>query len=871
MEEGTSRFAAQGRKTLEAMLQYASYGWHVFPQHFPLTPEEEEKEGLRCSCRDINCPLAKAGKHPMADSPSGAKMLQGGFTGGTTDPEEIRRWVQLEPRINVGITTGQVSGLVVLDFDRAQGARDCEELDEAHPGWRDAVPTVKTGNGLHLYFAHPGEGLIIPTYAKVLRPGTDLRGDGGCITAPPSTHGTRRQYYWTVPVDRSGKLPVLPDWVLTQISEREEDRKHHQRAASARMEDPAIFNTEEKLRQCERYMTKVAPAVEGQGGDDHTYKVACLGGDFDLSDDEFWPIFARWNDTCRPPWSDKDLRNKLKSAEKNRRNPRGIKLRRVRPRTVAEAPRGDGPRPWNDPRPEEIEPLEPVTPRLRASEAPLGLGAPYAAQQILVRDGLLIQDFLDGDYLADDLAGDGHPLSTRGNASRFCGEFGGRVKYCAVTKLWYVWTGTHWEIDRINAVFNLSAQVMARMHRMLREDFYTPLPRDGEETVKAKKRRRAALVKHIVKSEQPKEIKPAIEYASWQRSVAVLPEQLDRDDHLLNTPSCVVDIRDLCMYSHDPALLQSKITSVGYDKRAECPEWEEFLLWAMEGNVELVRFLQRAAGMSLTGYAREHCFLVLYGTGGNGKSTFVNCLKHIAYKYARVFPFDMFLSSARDNGSTPNEELLALKDVRVAFASEPNENKSINESRIKSITGGDPISARPLYGRPIEFEPKFTLWLSCNHRPVIKGTDEGIWRRVMLVPFTAQITAETKDTGKQERMLDREAEGILGWALEGARDWYRDGLRPPPAVREAVDEYRDDMDTLGKFVQQCCISNGSVSCKSSDLYREYESWADDEGERFKMSHKRLTQKLKERGIEVEKYRDGNRYIGIALRYARTGQ
>lgn len=850
----------QGQYALEHMLRYASMGWHVFPQHYPLARWEQREFNSVCSCRDPNC--RKPGKHPMAKTHDGHVMVRGGFNGATTDSDEIRRWVRNDPRINVGVTTGLRSGIVVVDFDRAQGKKDMAELEELHPGWMEGAPTVITGNGVHVYFAHPGAEYRIPSIDKVLRPGTDIKGDGGCVTVPPSTHESLKPYYWTARPEAG--LPVLPSWILDELDKREKDRERRREERRAQMvDDPSTFSEDDKFRQCERYMAKVGPAIEGQGGDRHTFTVACIGGDFDLPPERFMPLLERWNSTCVPPWDYKDLKEKLRSAEKSRSEPRGCKLRRARPRTVTETRHDD--KEWNDPVPDHVRDLGDESPRLQAAEATVNLGPAHMARNIGPRDGLLLQDFLTSEYLAEPLATDGHPLSERGNASRFVGAFRGRVKYCAVLKLWYVWTGTHWEQDRVHAVQNLASQVMARMHLMLRDDAYNPKDGDSDDTKKRKLARRRELVRHIKKSEQPKQIKPALEYVSWERSTSLLPEQMDKDDNLVNTPTGVVDIKDLGLYAHDPELHQTKITQVGYDKHAECPEWEDFVLWAMNGDRELASFLQRAAGMSLTGYARDHCFLVLYGIGGNGKSTFVNCLKHIGYKYARVFPFDMFLSAHRDSGGTPNEELLALKDVRMAFASEPNENKSLNESRIKSITGGEPISARPLYGRPIEFEPKFTLWLSCNHKPVIKGTDDGIWRRVMLVPFDAQVTEETKDTGKQERMLEREAEGILGWALRGAKEWYRHGLQPPKAVKNAVKEYREDMDTLGKFIAQRCILSPGIQIKSSDLYKAYEEWAEQEGERFRMSHKRLTQKLKERGVTVDKGRQANVYVGITLK------
>jgi putative DNA primase/helicase len=708
---------------------------------------------------------------------------------------------------------------------------------------------------MHLYFAYPEGVENVPTLAKVLAPGTDIRADGGCATLPPSVHSSFRPYYWM----RGPALPLppLPEWVLEQLEQRQRERQERMAERARQMQDPSSFTLQEKLRQCETFLRGVKPAIEGQGGDAQTFYAACAGGDFDLTPAEFYPLLSAWNQRCVPPWDERGLRDKIANAERYRTEPRGIRLHhREAPRAPQAPPPAHEARRDSGRRPNQAE--------AGAREAPLGIA--FRPDDLEPPDvDLLLKDFLDDEYLAGTLAIDGHPLTTRGNAARMCRAFGGRIRYCAQLKQWYMWTGTHWDVDRNNAVLNLACQAMSRMHRMLTDQHYTVQRSDTQQDAEAKEERRGTLIKHIMRSEQPKEIKPALEYASWQRSLSLLPEQMDADDHLVNTASCVVDIRDMSQYQHDPALLQTKITNYGFDKEADCQEWDDFMLWAMGGDEALVRFLQRAAGMSFTGFAREQAFLILWGTGGNGKSTFVNVLKHVAYKYARVLPFEMFLATNRDRTSGPNEELLALKDVRLALASEPDEGRALNESMIKLVTGGEEVTARPCFGKPVEFKPKFTMWLSCNEKPVIKGMDNGIWRRVMLVPFTQTVTEAQKDTGKAERMLAREGEGILTWCLRGAKEWYHHGLNPPEQVRAAVDEYRESMDIIGAFLRERCIVNASVSVPSADLYREYERWSEEQGERYTLSHKKLTQRLRSRGITVEKGRTSNAYVGVTLK------
>jgi putative DNA primase/helicase len=477
---------------------------------------------------------------------------------------------------------------------------------------------------------------------------------------------------------------------------------------------------------------------------------------------------------------------------------------------------------------------------------------------------LNLLDLSNFSYGATPPVGDGHPLSLRGNSQRFTDTHGARSRYLPALKTWYLWDGKRWVKDDALAVYNMAQQVVGSIHDLMDDDDVRPCKTDDDLEKARKEELRKAIKSHVKKSETPKGVKDLLEYASWQDSIVVLPDQLDSDDLLFNTDNGVLDVRTLDLGEHDPTLYQTRVAPVGYVPKAQCPRWEAFLDWCMKGDADLIQFLQRAAGYSLTGSVAEQVFFVCFGTGGNGKSTFINALMEIAAGYGRQCSFDMFLASAKSSAAAPNEELLALKDVRLAFASEPDEGARLREDLIKQITGGERISARPLWGKPIEFYPKFTLWFSCNHRPAIRGTDNGIWRRVLLLPWLANIeeTPDKKDRHLPEKLV-AEYEGILAWAMAGAHEWHKNGLQIPDRVRAATKGYRDEMDTLGDFLALTTIRAPKATVGSSELYKAYCDWCERTNE-YTWKQKTFSQRVKERGFQSKRTRAGNVFVGLGL-------
>jgi putative DNA primase/helicase len=272
--------------------------------------------------------------------------------------------------------------------------------------------------------------------------------------------------------------------------------------------------------------------------------------------------------------------------------------------------------------------------------------------------------------------------------------------------------------------------------------------------------------------------------------------------------------------------------------------------------------MQRAVGYTLTGQTSEESLFLLYGLGANGKSTLLTVLRKVMGDYATVTPFSTFVEKKNDTG-IPND-LAALKGARLVMASETKRSAPLAEAIIKQVTGRDPITARFLFGEYFTFVPEFKLWIATNHKPRIIGTDNGIWRRVKLIPFDVQIPDAEQDH-HLDKKLEAELSGILNWALEGLRDWAANGLGVPPSVKEATEEFRANEDVLGHFIGAECVVGEKAKVKSSELYGKYKDWAAGAGEKYRLTQKDFSIAMTERGWQVRHTRGGNLWAGIGLK------
>ena len=420
-------------------------------------------------------------------------------------------------------------------------------------------------------------------------------------------------------------------------------------------------------------------------------------------------------------------------------------------------------------------------------------------------------------------------------ALEFSTRHAGNLRHVAKWGSWLFWTGAVWNIENTYLAFDL-ARAVAR-------EFANRCP-DEDDQPKIASARTVAAIEKLARADR----RQAVTHDIW-----------DNDPWLLNTPGGIVDLRNGEMRPHDPTRYMTKITAVapgGY-----CPRWRQFLNEITAGDADLQAYLQRIAGYSLTGITTEHALFFHYGTGGNGKGVYLNTLSAILGDYAAVAPMETFIAT---NGERHPTDLAGLRGARLVTSQETEEGRRWAESKIKSLTGGDPISARFMRQDFFTYSPQFKLNIAGNHKPGLRGVDAAIRRRFNLVPFT--VTIEHPDPKLVEK-LQEEWPGILQWAITGCLAWQREGLNPPAAVRNATDAYLGDEDSVARWIEDCCIiGDCNLWAASGALWNSWKPWAEVHNERVG-SQRGLGDALDSHGYQRGKNQDVRGYHGIALKPA----
>lgn len=399
-----------------------------------------------------------------------------------------------------------------------------------------------------------------------------------------------------------------------------------------------------------------------------------------------------------------------------------------------------------------------------------------------------------------------------GNAQRLTERYGGVMRYNHTYKRWYIYNGKRWLDDETGAVKRLADSLIDEMG----SDYAWVSGEDQEK----------ALTKHIKYSRSSKGKQAMLKES--EHLVSIRPQDFDKDPFLLNVQNGTIDLRTGKLLSHDAKQYLSKICNVEYSDKIDCPQWLDFLNTVFDGDEELICYMQKVAGIFLTGSIEEQAVFFLYGNGRNGKSTFVEALHNILGDYAMTTQPEVFLVSRSSN--VPEYELARMKGARLVTTAEPTDGAKLNESIIKQMTGGEEIACRVPYGMPFSFRPEYKLCMTTNYKPVIRGRDEGIWRRVHLIPFSVQIPKEQVDK-KLRYKLQKEYSGILNWAVEGCLLWQKEGIEMPQAVLDSVAEYRSEMDLIGIFLEECTEVNASGRVSADELFRVYLKWVQANNER----------------------------------------
>lgn len=459
-----------------------------------------------------------------------------------------------------------------------------------------------------------------------------------------------------------------------------------------------------------------------------------------------------------------------------------------------------------------------------------------------------------------------YTLDDMGNAKRFIDMFGEDFRYNYTDKVFLYWDGCRWAADLSGAVersADVSVEAMSA-----EADWYESS--GDEDAAKAFRKHIKASRSNKSKTNMLKEI---------QHNMPIMPFQLDKHKMAFNVPNGTLSLKSgqLVPAKRDyfitkfspvefPVWCNTELTTdssgdiLHQTDNADCALWQKFLDDIFGGDKELIRYIQKAVGYSMTGDTSEQCVFFLYGTGRNGKSTFLDVLREIFGDYvSNIQPETIMVKNSMGNGI--NSDIARLKGARMVTTVEPNEGVRLNEGLIKQLTGDDAVTARKLYGNEFEFKPEFKLWMATNHKPIIRGTDDGIWRRIHMIPFTVQIPIDKVDRQLKSK-LEREYPAILRWAVEGCLLWQREGLKQPRAVLDMTREYRREMDVISGFLDDRCEVGEGFSAKSSELYAAYSAWCEANTE-FKMSNTKFSVEMDKR-FGKTKQRDGMYFSGVRL-------
>ena len=455
------------------------------------------------------------------------------------------------------------------------------------------------------------------------------------------------------------------------------------------------------------------------------------------------------------------------------------------------------------------------------------------------------------------------PYTDLGNAERFCDIWGHSLRYNLEKNKWLIWMGGRWKDGDQTIV--------------------TPMVKHAIRSIAIEDDRKESVF-WARKSESSKSIGAMLSLAQKERGVPVHEYDLDRDPFIMNCPNGMVDLRSGKLLEPEQERLCTKVTKCNYVPGTDAPLWRKFLEETFMEDPGLLNFIQRWIGYSLTADTSAQTFAIFYGIGANGKSTLVETVRKVAGDYVRIAPPDTFIQ--KQAGGVPND-IAALRGARMVLTTETEANARLAESKVKSMTGGEEISARYMRGEFFEFTPTWKIIISTNHKPRISGGDYGIWRRVALVPFDNVVPPDKQDPRLMSKLAE-EAEGILAWAVAGARMWFQDGggrvgLQVPQAVYENTQEYREDEDVIGRFILEGCMKADEIrsgvqnrrlvksSSSATEVLYSFRAWAEKEGESglAKISSNAMGRALRERGYNPDRTSSGKRYEGIVPYDLRT--
>jgi putative DNA primase/helicase len=437
-------------------------------------------------------------------------------------------------------------------------------------------------------------------------------------------------------------------------------------------------------------------------------------------------------------------------------------------------------------------------------------------------------------------------LTDLGNAERLVRRHGQDIRFCFLWRGWFAWDGTRWAEDDTGRVARAAKDTIRHLFT--------------EAAAIEDRGHREELARHALRSEAGGRLEAMISLAESEPGIPIRPAELDADPWAFNVSNGTLDLRTGGLREHRREDLITKLAPVAFDPAATCPRWLAFLERIFAGNQDIAGFVQRLAGYGLTGGIAEHILSIFYGPGSNGKTTLCETLLSLWGDYGGPAAPDLLMAKRDDTHPTGVAD---LHGKRLVVSQEVGEGRRLHETLVKQLTGGDTIKARRMRQDYWQFRPTHKLILYTNHKPIVRGTDHAIWRRIALVPFTVTIPEEEQDKELTEK-LAAELPGILNWALEGCRAWQQGGLRPPPDVRAATEQYRQEEDDLGEFLAECTVAEAGATIDAATVYQLYQGWALGHGltDKEKMTQTMFGRRLGER---FTRERPGGRWRYRGLR------
>jgi putative DNA primase/helicase len=403
------------------------------------------------------------------------------------------------------------------------------------------------------------------------------------------------------------------------------------------------------------------------------------------------------------------------------------------------------------------------------------------------------------------------PMTELGYARRLIAVYGNRLRFVVAWNRWLIWDGKQWAVDT-------DGQAQRWMKVIARTLTSAVLLHKGADDAKD-------LLRAAKRAESNSGVKGALTLASTEPEIAVTPDDLDADPYLLNCRNGILDLRTGELHEHEPAALLTKMAGAAHEPGAAGPTFTKFLE-RIQPDPAMREYLSRLLGHALDGTVTAHILPIFYGDGANGKSTLVDAVIAALGDYADAADPDLLRARTFDAHPTGVADLHGL---RLALLHESDAGHRLAEGTVKRLTGGDRLKARRMREDFWSFDPSHTFVMLTNHKPMVGGTDEGIWRRLRLVPFEVVIPPEERDEDLG-RQLAEESSAVLAWLVTGYRAWRASGFAEPQQVTEATSAYRAESDLLGRFITERCLLMPSAHVGSTDLFTAYEKWCASERE-----------------------------------------